>query len=81
MFQDSILFNMTLRENIAFSTDIPDKDLEKAIAAAELRDFIGTLPQGLDTVVSERGTTPFRRPEAARDAGPRAGAESQGAVA
>jgi len=57
VFQDSILFNMTLRENIAFSTDIPDVDLEKAIAAAELRDFVTSLPQGLDTVVSERGTT------------------------
>jgi len=42
---------------LPFSTDIPDKDLEKAIAAAELRDFIGTLPEGLDTVVSERGTS------------------------
>ena len=57
VFQDSILFNMTLRENIAFSTDVPDQDLEKAIAAAELRDFVGSLPQGLDTVVSERGTS------------------------
>ena len=57
VFQDSVLFNMTLRENIAFSKDIPDQDLEKAIAAAELRDFIATLPEGLDTVVSERGTT------------------------
>jgi ATP-binding cassette subfamily B protein len=57
VFQDSILFNMSLRENIAFSSDIPDEDLEQAIAAAELRDFIGTLPQGLDTLVSERGTT------------------------
>src|SRR5690349_11895215 len=57
VFQDSILFNMTLRENIAFSTEVADKDLEKAIAAAELRDFIGTLPEGLDTVVSERGTS------------------------
>jgi ABC-type multidrug transport system fused ATPase/permease subunit len=57
VFQGSILFNMTLRENIAFSSGIPDKDLERAIAAAEQRDFIGTLPQGLDTVVSERGTT------------------------
>src|SRR6202041_2522204 len=57
VFQDSILFNMTLRENIAFSSGIPDQDLEKAIAAAELRDFIGTLPPGLDTVVSERGTS------------------------
>ncbi len=57
VFQDSILFNMTLRENIAFSSDIQQEDLEKAIAAAELRDFIGTLPQGLETMVSERGTT------------------------
>jgi ATP-binding cassette subfamily B protein len=57
VFQDSILFNMTLRENIAFSKDIPDVDLEKAIAAAELRDFIATMPQGLDTMVSERGST------------------------
>jgi ATP-binding cassette subfamily B protein len=57
VFQDSILFNLTLRENIAFSADIPDADLEKAIAAAELRDFIKTLPDGLETMVSERGTT------------------------
>jgi len=55
VFQDSILFNRTLRENIAFSSDM--QDLEKAIAAAELHDFVGTLPEGLDTVVSERGTT------------------------
>lgn len=57
VFQDSILFNLTLRENIAFSADIPDEDLQRAISAAELHDFIGTLPQGLDTVVSERGSS------------------------
>ena len=57
VFQDSILFNLTLRENIAFSADIPDKDLKKAITAAELHAFIATLPEGLETVVSERGST------------------------
>ena len=57
VFQDSILFNLTLRENIAFSTTVKDEDLEKAIATAELRDFIDSLPQKLDTVVSERGTS------------------------
>ena len=57
VFQDSILFNLTLRENIAFSPDARAADIDKAIAAAELQDFIGTLPQGLDTVVSERGTS------------------------
>jgi len=57
VFQDSILFNLTLRENIAFSTTVKDEDLEKAIVTAELRDFIDSLPQKLDTVVSERGTS------------------------
>jgi ATP-binding cassette, subfamily B, bacterial len=57
VFQDSILFNLTLRENIAFNTTVTDQDLDKAIQTAELSDFIQTLPQKLDTVVSERGTS------------------------
>ena len=57
VFQDSVLFNMSLRENIAFSTVVTDQSLEKAIETAGLMDFINTLPQGLDTVVSERGTS------------------------
>jgi ATP-binding cassette subfamily B protein len=31
--------------------------MERAIATAELHDFVATLPQGLETVVSERGTS------------------------
>jgi ATP-binding cassette subfamily B protein len=57
VFQDSVLFNMTLRENIAFSSTVKDKDLAKAIETAELLDFIETLPEGLNTMVSERGTS------------------------
>jgi ATP-binding cassette subfamily B protein len=57
VFQDSIIFNLTVRENIAFSTDIGEQDLTKAIATAELDGFISGLPQGLETVVSERGST------------------------
>jgi len=57
VFQDSIIFNLTLRENIAFSNSVSDDDLAKAIDTAELHDFIGALPQGLDTIVSERGTS------------------------
>jgi ATP-binding cassette subfamily B protein len=57
VFQDSILFNLSLRENIAFSNLTKDVDLEKAINTAELRDFIDTLPEKLDTIVSERGTS------------------------
>ncbi len=57
VFQDSVLFNLSLRENIAFNTDVRDESLKKAIETAELGDFIQTLPNGLDTLVSERGTT------------------------
>jgi len=57
VFQDSVMFNLTLRENIAFSSTIHEADFERAIATAELKDFIATLPQGLDTMVSERGTS------------------------
>ena len=57
VFQDATMFNLTLRENIGFSKTTTDADLEKAIATAELADFVRALPQGLDTVVSERGTS------------------------
>lgn len=57
VFQDSIVFNITIRENIAFSETVTEKDLQKAIKTAELTDFIEALPQKLDTIVSERGTS------------------------
>jgi ATP-binding cassette subfamily B protein len=55
VFQDTIVFNLTLRENIGFSRDARAEDLARAIETAELKDFIEGLPQKLDTVVSERG--------------------------
>ena len=57
VFQDSVMFNMSLRENIAFNEKVTDESLAKAIETAELNDFVDALPQGLDTLVSERGTT------------------------
>jgi ATP-binding cassette subfamily B protein len=57
VFQDSIIFNMSLRENIAFNDKVTGELMEKAIATAELTDFIKSLPDGLDTIVSERGNS------------------------
>lgn len=57
VFQESSLFRGTIRENIAFSPQASPEAWEKALATAELADFIDKLPQGLDTPVSERGTT------------------------
>lgn len=57
VFQDSIIFNMSIRENIAFSDTVTDESLEKAIETAELKDFINNLPEKLSTIVSERGSS------------------------
>lgn len=57
VFQDSVLFNATIRENIAFSALATDDCLRLAVETAELTRFIASLPNGLDTQVSERGTT------------------------
>ena len=57
VFQDATMFNLTLRENIGFSKTVSDADLDKAIAVAELAEFVRSLPAGLDTVVAERGTS------------------------
>ena len=56
VLQDSIIFNMSIRENIAFSNLVTDESLEKAIATAELTEFIQSLPEGLNSILSERGS-------------------------
>ncbi len=57
VFQDSIIFNMSIRENIAFSDTVTDESLQKAVGTAELKEFIDGLPDGLSTIVSERGSS------------------------
>jgi len=57
VFQESVLFNLSLRENIAFNDQVTNESLEKAIATAELTEFIESLPNKLETIVSERGTS------------------------
>lgn len=57
VFQDSILFNLSLRENIAFNEAVTDEALDRAIATAELQDFVHALPEKLNTIVSERGSS------------------------
>jgi ATP-binding cassette subfamily B protein len=54
--QETVLFNDTLFYNIAYAR--PDADraaVEEAARLAQLHDFIGSLPEGYDTVVGERG--------------------------
>jgi len=58
VLQENVLFNRSIRDNIALSD--PTTAMERVIAAAQLagaHDFILELPLGYDTVVGERGTT------------------------
>lgn len=54
--QDTVLFNQSIRANIAYGRPgASDADIDAVIDAAHLRDFISQLPQGDATVVGERG--------------------------
>ena len=54
--QDTVLFNDSLRYNIAYAKPGASRDeIEQAARVAHLTDFIADLPQGYDTVVGERG--------------------------
>lgn len=55
VFQDSIIFNMSLKENIAFNKTVSSEQMQRAVETAELKELIEKLPAKLDTVVSERG--------------------------
>ena len=57
VLQENLLFNRTIRENIALAS--PAMPIERVMAAARLagaHEFIVRLPQGYDTPVEERGT-------------------------
>ncbi|MEM7323345.1 MAG: ABC transporter ATP-binding protein, partial [Actinomycetota bacterium] len=55
--QDTYLFNDTLRVNILIGRPTADEDeLAAAVSQASLDDLVDGLPDGLDTVVGERGT-------------------------
>lgn len=54
--QETVLFNDTVRNNIAYGQPhVPLKEVEAAARAALAHDFILALPSGYDTVIGERG--------------------------
>ncbi|WP_431280553.1 glucan ABC transporter ATP-binding protein/ permease [Humitalea sp. 24SJ18S-53] len=58
VFQDSMLFNRTIRENLLVGRpDATAEQIERACRMAEAWDFIQRQPHGLDTMVGERGTS------------------------
>jgi ATP-binding cassette subfamily B protein len=56
VFQDPFLFHTTLRDNIRFGRpDATDEEIETAAGDAQLSALVRSLPDGLDTIVGERG--------------------------
>jgi len=58
VLQDTILFGSSIRDNIAYgNSEATESEMIAAAELANAHDFITQLPQGYDTIVSERGTT------------------------
>ena len=58
VMQDVFVFSATIRDNIAYGVDDASmEDVIRAARAAQLHDFIESLPDGYDTWVGERGAT------------------------
>jgi ATP-binding cassette subfamily B protein len=54
--QELFLFHQTLEENVRYGRpDAKAEEVEAAVAAAQLQELVAQLPQGLSTVVGERG--------------------------
>lgn len=58
VFQDNFLFTGTIRENIMMGNpDATEEELWQAVESAHLEEMLAELPDGIDTVLGERGTT------------------------
>jgi len=57
MPQEPFLFSTTLRDNILMGRQMDENDLKQVIRICDLSDTIDAMPQGLETLVGERGVT------------------------
>ena len=56
--QETVLFNATIKENILYGRlDATDEDVYEAAKAANVLEFVEKMPDGLDTIVGERGSS------------------------
>ncbi len=57
VFQDSVIFSATVKENVVFRADLPEEDLQKIIHTAALDGFVSEQKEGLEARISERGAS------------------------
>ena len=56
VFQNDVLFADTVRENIDFGRNLPQQRIEQAAVSAQAMEFIDTLPERFEHMVTARGT-------------------------
>lgn len=53
--QDPALFSGTVRQNCDLTDEYSDRDIWNALEKSHLKDFVSSMPQGLDSVIDEGG--------------------------
>jgi ATP-binding cassette, subfamily B, bacterial len=56
VFQDSIIFNDTLKKNIIFENKIEAEDFEKAVKTSEVDEFAQKIPNKYNSLINEKGS-------------------------
>ena len=57
VFQETFLFASSLRENLILNGNVSDSDIHSALQVASAQGFVSELPQGIETILGERGVT------------------------
>ncbi len=57
VLQETFLFADTVRDNLTLGNDVTDEEIDAALVVVAADGFVAALPDGLDTVVGERGST------------------------
>jgi ABC-type multidrug transport system fused ATPase/permease subunit len=57
VFQEPFLFGSSIRENVDLNGTASDAEVTRALAASQADEFVAELPDGMHTVVGERGVT------------------------
>ncbi len=57
VFQETFLFASSLRENLILNGNVSDSDIHSALQVASAQNFVSELPQGIETILGERGVT------------------------
>ena len=55
--QEPFLFGRTIAENVAFGTETTIEQINEVVKITQLDDFVNSLPEGLETIIGERGVT------------------------